>query len=89
MDPVAFPPQIGTHAPSPGACAPLPVCSGSSWLRQVLLFKGLLFSTLASASTLPLFDHLLPEGRQQGKLQELNCERTIVDIAEQTDDGLG
>lgn len=86
MNPVVFPPRIGMHAASQGARPPLPVCSGSPWLRQVLLLKGSLFSTLASASTLTLFDPLLPEGRQHGKMKELNCEPTIVATAKQTDE---
>lgn len=40
-----------------GPCPSLPVCSGSPWLHQLLLFKVSLFSTLSSASSLPLSDH--------------------------------
>lgn len=74
-------------------CQPRGPSSPSSLLRKPLAQAGLATQRLIIQHPgfclhYAIFDPLLPERRQQGKMKELNCEPTIVATAKQTDEWL-
>lgn len=57
MEPAVSPCRSASEPPANRSLLPSPVCSGSFYVCPVLLFKGSLFSSLASTACLQLFGH--------------------------------